>query len=104
MVVRLTRARRATSSRATRRKPCCSNSTTAASRIAEVAGSAGLLAGIAGLGKPVVAQPHREMVPQPVDRPRPPHRGETLVAALLPVAPGQTEQGARARRQADDGQ
>src|SRR6516164_5774250 len=98
MVVRLTRARRATSSSATRRKPCRSNSTTAASRIAVVAGSAGSLSGIARLGKPVVAQPHRKMAPQPVDRPRPPYRGEALVAALLPVGPGQPEQDARSRR------
>src|ERR1700744_5839669 len=96
MVVRLTPARRATSSSATRPKPCCSNSTTVASRTAVVAGSAG----VTDTGKTVVAQPHWQVIPQPVDRTRPPRRGETLIAALLAVGPRQAEQGARPRRQA----
>src|ERR1700759_2996075 len=107
MVVRLTPARRATSSSATRRKPCCSNSTTAALRIAWVAGSTGLTglsAGITFSSKTVVAQSHRQMVPQPVHRPRPPHGGEPLIAAFLTLTPGQAEQSAGPRRHTAGGQ
>src|SRR3954467_14683891 len=100
MVVRLTPARRATSSRATRRSPCLSNSTTAASRIASVLGSA---ARISGLSEFVVAQPHRQMIPYPVDRTRPPQRREALVPPLLALGPGQSEQLAGGRRQPASG-
>src|SRR5436189_5488646 len=95
MVVRLTRARRATSSRATRRKPCCSNSATAASRMDSVVGSA---PGIALYGITVVAQPHWQMIPQPVHRPRPPYGGEALITPLLTLTPQQPQQDAGARR------
>src|SRR6476660_1355838 len=101
MVVRLTPARRATSSSATRRKPWRSNSTTAASRMASVLGSG---AGIPGLGELVVAQPHRQMIPQPVDWTRPPDGRKALVAPLLAFAPRQAEQVTGARRHAPGGQ
>src|ERR1700756_4066302 len=99
--MRLTPARRATSSSATRRNPCRSNSTTAASRIAVVTGS---VPGIAGLRELVVAQPHWQAAPEPVDRPRAAQRGEPLIAPLLAIRPRQPKQRARplwqpARRQ-----
>src|SRR3954464_10665459 len=96
MVVRLTRARRATSSRATRRKPCCSNSTTAASRMASSVGS---VPGIALYRITVVAQPHRQMVPHPIHGPRTPACGEQLIAALLAFAPREAEKVTGARWQ-----
>src|ERR1700712_3960421 len=101
MVVRLTPARRATSSSATRRKPCRSNSTSAASRI--VAGAAlgpRSDAGIACLRITVVAQTHRQSVPRPIDRLRAPARREPLVDLLLAIAPRQAEKGTRPRRHA----
>src|SRR6476646_9964424 len=97
MVVRLTRARRATSSRATRRKPWRSNSTTAASRMAARVGSA---PGIALEGITVVAQPHWQMIPHPVHRPRAPARCEAPVATLLALAPRKAEKRTCPRRQA----
>src|SRR6476620_1601832 len=88
MVVRLIPARRATSSSATRRNPCCSNSTTAAPRMASAVWSA---PGIARLSERVVAQAHWQTIPHPVDRSRAPQGGETLVATLLTLAPRQAE-------------
>src|SRR6478752_6024199 len=97
MVARLTRARRATSSRATLRKPCRSNSTTAASRMASKVGSA---PGITLYRITVVAQPHWQMIPHPIHRTRAPQRGEALIATLLAFAPRQAEKIAGPRRQA----
>src|SRR6185437_11160614 len=105
MVVRLTRARRATSSRATRWKPCCSNSATAASRMASVVGSGRRSGtGIALERITVVAQPHWQMIPHPVHRLRAPDPGEALVAALLAFGPRQLEQNTGPWRQPTGGQ
>src|ERR1700761_2466404 len=101
MVVRLIRALRATSSSATLRKPCRSNSTTAASRMASSVGSA---PGIALLRITVVAQPHWQMIPHPVHRSRPPECGEALIPPLLALAPRQAEHLAGPRRHATGGQ
>src|SRR6478735_11714884 len=95
MVVRLTPARRATSSRATLRKPCRSNSTSAASRMVSPASAPG----IAGLGELAVAHRHRQFVPGPVDRAGPAECGEPLVVAFLALGPGQAQQVARPRWQ-----
>src|SRR4029453_16809652 len=97
MVVRLTRARRATSSRATRRKPCCSNSTTAASRMASSVRSA---PGIALLRIAVEAHSHGQMIPHPVHGLRAPEGGEVLIATLLALTPRQTQHVAGAGRHA----
>src|ERR1700754_4189165 len=117
MVVRLTPARRATSSRATPRNPCCSKSTSAASRIVSVAGDelgpvagdelgpvVGSAPGIARLREFVVPQTHWQMVPYPIHRAGATDRGEALIAVLLALAPRQTQHVPRPWRHAAGGE